>query len=45
MPKIYALDIILWAKEKLAHLNDHGVKEVTVGGLALSSCFQLMQVI
>ena len=42
MPKMHAIDIILWAKAHLAHLNDHGVKEVTVGRvqLKLCSCFQ-----
>ena len=41
IPKIYALDIILWAMAHLADLKEHGVKEVMVGRLKLSSCFQM----
>ena len=45
MPKIFVLDIILWAKAYLAQLNNRGVEEVTVGRLTLS-CFQMqMQVV
>ena len=43
IPKIYALDIILWAMAHLADLKEHGVEEVMVGRLKLSSCYQMQQ--
>ena len=38
IPKIHAVDCILWVQSHLAELNKHGVNEVTVGRIKLCSC-------
>ena len=41
IPKMYAVDTILWVKEELAWLKEQDVEEVKVERLNLSSCFRV----